>query len=400
MHTLLTRDGFRPALNLVEPDHPQWGTLWGGWLTLRLIDRWLTRPGAVTQPHQVREVLTLAKTQVEALPILDRVLTSLQDSKPEGRAVANALLDYARLWRGQAAWGLALDVIDRVVRTAGLHGELDVVAQAQTLAGFCRRQRGEWQEAEQAYGEALAAGEASGDLRVWLEARVSEAYLHVDRGDLSTGQARLESALVDAVAGDDAHSEGRISHGLMLLEVLLGRSNRAVGYGHRALQVLVEPRTRERVLLDFAYALELSGQGRGADIARRQALRSPQADVREIAAQHLVRRAALSGDVATIDTLWPTVAPDPHKPAETNDRLLAAAVAAARGQQGEALQLLQDAEALLERDVRRAQLLPMAAEVGAFVRGRLGLQTDDEPADDPMVAEALAWLAMQPEAAA
>jgi len=394
------RDGFRLALATLEPDQPAWPVLWGGWMTLRIVDRWLERDAVPESTAHVLDMLSTATTHVETLPPLEKVLGHLANTPPSGRDVAENLLAYARVWRGYSAWGMTLDVVERVARTAEKVGANDVVAQALTLAGFCRRQRGEWAEAEQVYAAAIAAGEISGNSRVWFEARASEAYLHVDRGDLETGQRRLEGVLVDANEAEDQHSQGRMCHALMVISLQQSDSAKAIALGYRAIQLLDAEPMRQAALGDLSYALELSGQTAGAAQARRITLAtSDQPHLKKAANLALLRLASSQKDLDVIREFLPAVnqlgVEDPQNP---EILLLQAGAQALLGDLLMATSLAASADVLLEHLPGKEYYRPMREKVQQLLTG--GKMAETAVDESPRIAEALAWLDAESEAVA
>lgn len=250
-----------------EPDErsPAWRQLSAGLLALRAFDAWrrhVTRGEATFDP-----VLTvgvrLAIEDIEPSSTVRPVLLGLVDSLLQpGRAVdvtRGHLLAYARRLQLDASWRLAADVYRTFVATREADDVAPEVMEAAFQCGYCFRLAGELEEAAAAYdlgeGIAIAAGNMYGVRR----ARVCQAKLTAQRGNLPGAEEQLDAVIEAAEAAGCRRSLALALSDRMAVAGQRGQYEAAAVFGYRALEHCDDGLAREPVLADIATALGDAG---------------------------------------------------------------------------------------------------------------------------------------------
>lgn len=297
-------EGFRDYLRRLEPDHPRWPVIWSGWSTLRLVDRWIGhREAADTGADAVRRVLSLVSSTDPALGALAGVLDGLRAEAGGAQgAVGARLLAYAMLLRAEAAWGLTLDVVERVVALSRLQRDPVLAADAWLLAGFCRRQQGRWEESAQAYRTAREVATAGGQGAKALLTQIGEAKIQLERGNLVEAAREFERIAGVAEVAGWADVQSRALHDRMAVASYQECWDEGIAWGYRAMARTVDVGERERLLGDLASAFLATGRLDTAATANRVlAATAVQAETRMAAVGNLMTLAAIQGDAAGFD---------------------------------------------------------------------------------------------------
>lgn len=250
---------FFEALAEVESeDTPEWRTISAGLLTLRFFDAWV-----LDGPYTVRSDswgLRLLRKRIEEISAGDPIralLGSILDAmSTKGQArpavVAPRLMAYARALQFEARWSLAADVYGSVIRYADRMSDPDLVISAHMQLGACLRVLAKWDEAVLAYAFAGMVADGVGDVMNVLRARIAEANLATDRGNLPLAEEILDDTIdlarepelieVRSIALQD---RGYVAH-------RRGDYEMAIKCAYKALGGMPNQTARDRVLADLA----------------------------------------------------------------------------------------------------------------------------------------------------
>ena len=278
--TALRHRPFLQALAQVDPTSADWLAARAGLLLLRYVDAWSTGEWLPVQLLAERSAVSDA---ICAIPsgdqfrsllavLLERTATEWAISAggepyalpPSIARVATPLLAYAHALQFSSQWSLAADVYLTVWEACGLHAakpsarplaDADCAMTAALRLGACYRTLGEADRAAAAYATALAMAQERGDIRTVLRARLGEAKLIQERGNLPLADAAMAEVIRDANTSQLQDIRGWAFHDRSVVAQQRERFREAVEYGFEAWALERDPSERERVLGDLANAL-------------------------------------------------------------------------------------------------------------------------------------------------
>jgi tetratricopeptide (TPR) repeat protein len=177
-------------------------------------------------------------------------------SGAERSSLTPRLLAYARALHYGAEWSLSADVYHTVLSHAHPIEESDSVIDANMQYGYCARMLGKWDEAEIAYAQAGEIAVAVGDIVKVLRARVADAKLAIDRGNLPKAEEILDETISRATDPEGRLVEMRALalHERAAVALLRGDYETSVRFAYEALDGMTNPAARDRVLGDIAAA--------------------------------------------------------------------------------------------------------------------------------------------------
>jgi tetratricopeptide (TPR) repeat protein len=240
-----------------------------GFLTLRLVDRWVTAVTGGTTPG-LRE-LQGARRAVRACDggavrnALDALIRAILDSWGAASADVGAqAFAYARLLQDEQSWIIAADAYQSVVNCAKAASDAGLVPVAYLHMGVCLRTAGQFAEAEAAYGRAGATATLIRDDYHALLSRVGGAAVVANRGNLPRAEALLDGIIADAIAllpDNPALVEvlARAKHDRGVVICDRGDPAKATLDFFDALEGYTEAERRTRALIDLANALAALG---------------------------------------------------------------------------------------------------------------------------------------------
>lgn len=251
---------FFEALAHAQEGSADWRLTSAGLVTLRLFDAWLIEGPSVVDAgawglRAVREAIG----EIEAGSTSKAILASIVDAM-EGTGmvrvplVAPRLLAYARALQFDGRWELAADVHRTVIAHAHPVEEADLVIAASMQLGACLRPLAAWDEAATAYARAACVAAMSGDIVNVLRARISEANLSIDRGNLPHAQSLLEETIRESSANRLTEVKALAMHARAEVAIQRGDFEVAIAMAYEALDGLTAPVARDRVLADIAVA--------------------------------------------------------------------------------------------------------------------------------------------------
>ena len=256
---------FFTELASLEDGDPSWRAVTAGLVVLRLVESWIEEGAQVVAADSwgVRSVRAAIDDMPDGLPartLLAGVVDALTSAHAgDLHGVTPRLMAYARSLDLEARWALAADVYDTILRHAHPFEDTDVVVNALLRRGHCLRQMGALAEAATVFVTAGEVATRASDMIGTLRARIGEAKVLAERGNLPAADEMLESAA--AVAGEHTLSEVRsaATHDRSHVAILRGRYDAAVRFAYDALRESSNEHERERILNDLATAFSMLG---------------------------------------------------------------------------------------------------------------------------------------------
>ncbi len=239
-------------------DTPQWCTLSAGLLTLRSFDAWAADDEA-RATHGQSWSSRLLRRRVEEIPagtpvraLLLSILDAMKTRKREGpAAVAPRLMAYARALQFEAKWSLAADVYQTVIGHADAETDPDLVITAHMQLGACLRVLAQWEQAVTAYAVAGLVAEGIGDVMGVLRARVAEANLATDRGNLPLAERILDETIARASDPELMEVRSIAMHDRAIVAYHRGQYEKGISIAYTALDGMPNQAARDRVLVDI-----------------------------------------------------------------------------------------------------------------------------------------------------
>jgi len=158
---------------------------------------------------------------------------------------------YARALQFEAKWSLAADVYGTVVSHANVETDPDLVISAHMALGSCLRVLAKWPDAVQAYAVAELVAEGIGDVMGVLRARIAEANLATDRGNLPLAERILDDAIERAADPDLIEVRSIALQDRAAVAHRRGQYNTAIEMAYTALGGMSSQTARDRVLVDI-----------------------------------------------------------------------------------------------------------------------------------------------------
>jgi hypothetical protein len=249
---------FETLAGLNESD-AEWRTTSAGLVVLRLFDAWMDEGEVVLQDSwgmsAVRQAIDAIDTGTPVRSILAGIVDAMVESPAaEIATVGPRLMAYGRALDITAEWQLASDVYRTIIAHANPVEEADVAIDANMQLGYCAGMLGEWDVAFAAYELAGQIAEASSDIVKVLRARLADAKLLTDRGNLPGAETVLDEAIGRASGLTVGEVGGLLKHQRASVAFLRGDYERSIGLAYEALLALQSPAARDRALADLAAA--------------------------------------------------------------------------------------------------------------------------------------------------
>jgi tetratricopeptide (TPR) repeat protein len=286
--TGLRHRAFLEALAEGEPTSSEWLAARAGLLTLRYVDAWASGEWLAVQLLAERSAVCDAIVEVPAgnqfrgllATLLERTATDWAVNAtgphplpPPIARIASPLLAYAHALQFSSQWAMAADVYLTVWEACGPHGwqsaqgvaDADSAMTAALRLGACYRTLGDADRAGTAYAAAMAVARERGDVRTVLRARLGEAKLIQERGNLPLADARMADVIRDASTSQLQDIRAWAFHDRGVVAYQRGQFHAAVEWGFESWALERDPLERERVLVDLAASLFGGGY---VDLAR------------------------------------------------------------------------------------------------------------------------------------
>jgi tetratricopeptide (TPR) repeat protein len=293
---------FFEALARAEEGTSDWRLTSAGLVTLRLFDAWLVEGPSVIAAdawgvRAVREAIDAVDPGSSSKAILASIVGAMEESAlVRVPLVAPRLLAYARALQFEGHWDLAADVYRTVIAHAHPIEEADIVIAANMQLGVCLRTVAEWDQATEAFARAGCAATMSGDIVGVLRARIGEAKVAIERGNLPYAQSLLEDTTREADVNRLREVRSMALHDRADIAVRRGQYDLAVTIGYEALEGYTDPASRDRVLGDIAAAFfELGLRAAARDAYLILAATAQEQHTRWVATINLMECAAADG---------------------------------------------------------------------------------------------------------
>lgn len=238
---------------------PAWRELSAGYLALRLLDSWgagvCSDDAFTAQVAATRVAVGAIDTAIPTRVLLESLVRAI-DASRSGRSttIRPRLMAYGRTLDASAQARLAMDVYRTVLDLCHPQEDASEVACAQLRLGACLRQSAAWDEAHAAYEAAARAAATGRDRATSLRARCYGAAVTAERGNLPAADRLYRIIEQDAREAGVSAMRGMALHGRAHVAFQRGDFEAAARLAFEALQVLEEPRDRERAMADVAAA--------------------------------------------------------------------------------------------------------------------------------------------------
>lgn len=246
-------------------DSAEWRGTSAALVVLRLFDSWMTDGASVVASEA--QGLRLVREQIAAMDARDTtrgllssiVETMVYAEKPRIVTVAPRLLAYGRTLQQEAKWALAADVYRTVLAYTTPIESSDTVIAANMQLGRCLRVMADWEEALACFASASQIATINDDMMNILRARIQEANIAIDRGNLPYAETVLDDTI--AQANEPGFSEIRATaiHDRALVAHRRGKFDDAVILQFEALKGVRNQMARDRVLNDLGASFSMLG---------------------------------------------------------------------------------------------------------------------------------------------
>jgi tetratricopeptide (TPR) repeat protein len=251
---------FFEELAALDEGDAEWRSVSAGLVVLRLVDAWMEE-GA----HTVRDDAWAVRGVRAAIEEMDQkapvraLLAGVVDAIEEAAvvdmsAVAPRLLAYGRALEYEARYALASDVYRAVIAHTHPVEESDVATAAHLQLAACLRVSGNLGAAAEAYGVAGNIAQAADDIVGALRARIGDARIAIQRGNLPKAEQLLDQAISDAARPDLADVRSAALHERAGVAFFRGDYERSIQFAYEAMTTTTSARERDRMLNDLATA--------------------------------------------------------------------------------------------------------------------------------------------------
>ena len=246
------------ALAAMDESSADWRATSAGLVVLRLFDSWIEEGPIVISARSwgmlaAREAVEAVDAGNPARALLLGILSALEESSANSFGkVTPRLMAYARALDFQAQWSLAADVYHTVIAHSHPIEEGDIVVDAHMGLGKCIRLLGDLEAAGVAYARAGQIAEAGGDIVKVLWARIADAKVSLQRGNLPDAESILDETIARANGNELRTIRAMALHDQAVVAHYRGDCERAIRLAYEALGDLQEPAARDRVLADIA----------------------------------------------------------------------------------------------------------------------------------------------------
>ena len=256
---------FFTELTSLDDRDPSWRSVSAGLVLVRLVDAWIEEGSAVVAADSwgVRSVVAAIEEMPAGQParaILTTVVDALMESRGgDMHAVAPRLMAYARSLDLDAKWALAADVYETVLAHVHPDEESEIAVNALLRLGRCLREIGDYAEATSSFTTAAELAHRSGDMIGMLRARIGEAKIVVERGNLPAADAMLNDTVAMASTHGLAEVRSMAMHDRAFIAHKRGQYDLAVRFAYNAMKDSTSESERDRILNDLAGSFYMLG---------------------------------------------------------------------------------------------------------------------------------------------
>ena len=238
-------------------DSTEWRSVSAALVVLRLFDSWMTSGAEVVRDDAPG--LNAVRDQIAAMESNDttrRLLSSIVQAmtvaeRPRIVTVAPRLMAYGRALQQDAKWALAGDVYRTVLSYATPIEDSETVIAANMQLGRCLRVLAEWDESLSCFAAASQVATITDDVMGILRARIQEAHIAIDRGNLPYAETLLDQTILQAKESGLPEISATATHDRAHLALRRGRADEALVLQYEAFKGVRNQMARDRVLNDL-----------------------------------------------------------------------------------------------------------------------------------------------------
>jgi tetratricopeptide (TPR) repeat protein len=247
---------FEQLAELVN-DSAEWRSVSAALVTLRLFDSWMA-DGAKSVSDDAPG-LNAVRDQIAAMDLRDStrgLLSSIVEAmviaeQPRIVTVAPRLMAFARALQHGAKWRLAADIYRTVLAYATPTEDAETVIAANMQLGRCLRLLAEWDEALTCFASASQVATFTDDMMSILRARIQEAHIAIDRGNLPHAESLLDDTIARAEESGFSEIRSTATHDRAHVASRRGRNEEALSLLFQAFKGVRNQMARDRVLHDL-----------------------------------------------------------------------------------------------------------------------------------------------------
>lgn len=250
---------FFERLSRLEGGSAEFRAVSAGLVTLRLFDDWAVEgsdamAGEAWCARAVREAIAAMDETISSRALLTSIVDAMEGNSPRSRValVTPRLMAYARALQFDAEWELAADVYRTVLAHAHPLNDSDSVITSNLQLAASARTLARWDEAWEAYENAGEVAALTGDVMNMLKARIGEANVLANRGNLPDSERILDQTIADAEQLGMRELRSIALHARSYTAHARGDYDAAVAMQYLALQDARVGDQRDRVLADLA----------------------------------------------------------------------------------------------------------------------------------------------------
>lgn len=234
-------------------------------LTLRLLDHWVSLGSAMAEPTgqalgatraAIERASSDPESQVSLRGIVDAIVR-LQE--PDAQPLLPRVFAFAGLLEQRGALAMAGDVYSTVARYADARAHFDIAYDALMRHAFCLRVEGVLDQAARAYESAGALAARSRDRVRVLYSRIGVAKVVWQRGNLPAADQALQEIAAESATLGDARLHAVALHDCAGMARFRDDLPRAVRLAFESFQLQADETEKERVLADLANFLAFTG---------------------------------------------------------------------------------------------------------------------------------------------
>lgn len=262
------------AARELDPAQSRFGQ--AAFLVLRLIDLLAARETAPNGDdlfgYQAAATGRYCHEQLEPGPQTDHLLdlvsaASYAHRRRNSGLIAPAMLALSRWLIDSGQFDEALDVLATLQRSAAAQLDAKAAITAALITGRARRERAQFDAADDAYGRAAELALACGDRESVLLSQLGRANVFWGRGNLAEAERCNREVVQSARAAGFQETECLAEHGLGVALGARGQVHDAVPHFWRAFELYKNEAGSMRVLQDLGYALVRLGAIESAERA-------------------------------------------------------------------------------------------------------------------------------------
>jgi tetratricopeptide (TPR) repeat protein len=256
---------FFEELAALDESDAEWRSVSAGLVVLRLVDAWMEEgPHVVTADawglRGVRAAIEEMDGGVPARALLGSVVDAMEASAvADMSAVAPRLLAYAQALEYDARYALSADVYRAVIAHTHPVEESDIAVTAHLHLGACLRTSGNRTAAAEAYRVAGEIAHATDDVVGVLRARIGDARIAIERGNLPRAEELLDQTIADSERAGLEDVRSRALHDRAGVAFFRKEYEHSIRFAYAAMNTTTSSRERDRILNDLATAFKQLG---------------------------------------------------------------------------------------------------------------------------------------------